>query len=94
MEGHYLTHVKDQKDLGITILEDLKPSKHIQAIMRKASQRIGMIKRCFTNRSPTVFRQLYCGLVRLILETNSPVWNPWLKKDINFWIRCNDNVIM
>ncbi len=41
-----------------------------------------MIKRCFTNRAPTVIRQLYCGLVRPILETNSPVWNPWLKKDI------------
>ena len=55
IEGHYLTHVKDQKDLGITISEDLKPSKHIQAIMRKASQRIGMIKRCFTNRSPNCY---------------------------------------
>ncbi len=82
IEGHYLPHVEDQKDLGITISEDLKLSKHIQAITRKVSQPIGMIERCFTNRSPTVIRQLYCGLVRSILETNSPVWNPWLKKDI------------
>ena len=40
------------------------------------------VRRCFTNRSPTVIRRLYCGLVRPIIENNSPAWNPWLKKDI------------
>ena len=47
-----------------------------------------MIRRCFTNHSPVVVRNLYCGLVRPILETNSPAWNPWLKKDIE----CLDKV--
>ncbi len=46
-------------DLGIAISEDLKPSKHTQAITRKASRRIGMIKRRLTNRSPTVTAVLW-----------------------------------
>ncbi len=29
----------------------------------------------------TVIRQLYCALVHPIVKTNSPAWNPWLKKD-------------
>ena len=42
-----------------------------------------MIQRCFSNWSPTVIRQLYCGIVWPTIESNSPIWNPWLQKDID-----------
>ncbi len=68
-EGHYLEKVEHQKDLGVIISSDLNPSCHIQTITKKVSQRIRMIKRCFTNKSPTVL-QLYSALVHPIMETN------------------------
>ena len=83
LEGQPLTTVTEQKDLGIIISDDLKPSCHIDYICGKANQRLGLIKRCFTNKSPIVLSQLYRALVRPILETNSAAWNPWLIKDID-----------
>ena len=83
MNGEKLSIVNDQKDLGIIINEDLKPSSHILSITKKANQRLGMIKRCFTNLMPHKLSILYKSLVRPILETNSPAWGPWTQKDIN-----------
>ncbi len=64
IERRYLKHEDSHENLGITISQDLKPSRHLQKICKKASQRLGIIRRCFTNRSSTAIRRLYCGLVR------------------------------
>ena len=82
IDGHALEYVSEQKDLGVTISNDLKPSKHVDSIVKKANQRLGMIRRCFTNRSANVIVPIYTSLIRPILETYS-AWNPWLKKDID-----------
>lgn len=82
-----ISNTNTQKDLGITITSDLKPSTHIANICKKANQRIGMIRRCFTNHTSKVVSPLYKSIVRPILETCSPAWNPWLVKDIK---RLND----
>ena len=82
MEGERLEEVSEQKDLGITISNDLKPSTHINYITKKANQRCGMIRRCFTNLSPLKVSILYKSIIRPIIETNSTVWNPWMRKDI------------
>ena len=82
IKGERLSEVEQQKDLGITVSNDLKPNKHITSIVKKANQRLAMIKRCFSNRSPEVIISLYTTLIRPILEYCSPAWSPWLKKDI------------
>ena len=70
---------------------DLKPSKHIAKVASKANQRFGMIRGCFSNHSSDVIKPLYQAIARpiieynacsAIIEYNSPVWNPWLLKDI------------
>ena len=76
-----LSVVGEQKDLGVIISSDLKPSKHISYICSKANQRIGMLKRCITDRSRETIHKFYKALIRPILETCSPAWSPWLKKD-------------
>ena len=81
LNGEPLAEVDEQKDLGVIISNDLKPSKHITYITNKANQRIGMLKRCITDRSRDTIHKFYKALIRPILETCSPVWNPWLKKD-------------
>ena len=82
LNGTYLGEVQEQKDLGVIISNDLKPSKHIQAISSKARQRAGMINRCFQNLTSTKVSTLYKAIIRPVLEYASPVWNPWLAKDI------------
>ena len=49
LNGTYLCDVSEQKDLGVLISNDMKPTKHILGICKRANQRIGMIKRCFSN---------------------------------------------
>ena len=51
LNGEILEVVGEQKDLGITICDNLKPSTHIKYITTKANQRIGLIKQCFESRS-------------------------------------------
>ena len=72
MDGKALNRVKDQKDLGVTISDTLKPSAHIHNIAKKANQRLGMIRRSFSNKSHLTVIPLYTTLVRPILETVSP----------------------
>ena len=48
LDGVNLESVDSQKDLGVTISKTLKPATHIDIITKKAHQKIGMIKRCFT----------------------------------------------
>ena len=46
-----LESVANQKDLGVIVSDDLTPGAHISHITKKCNQRIGLIKRCFTNLS-------------------------------------------
>ena len=61
----------------------LKPSEHIRNITRKAYQKIGLVKRCFTSMTRKKITTLYTTVIRPGLEYASPVWSPWLKSDIN-----------
>ena len=81
--GTCLKAVNDIRDLGITISKDMKPKKHIEKICSKANSRIGLIRRCFADRSEETVTTLYQSIVRPLLEYGSVVWNPWLKGDIN-----------
>ena len=71
-----------QRDLGINFDSNLKFSKHIGVITKKANSRLGIIKRTFQSLSPDIFLPLYKTLVRPILEYCSCVWSPMLKKDM------------
>ena len=83
LNGHILESVDTQKDLGVLISSDLKPSEHISSIVKKANSRIGLIKRCFTDLTKDKITTLYQAIVRPILEYASPAWAPHLKKDVN-----------
>ena len=63
--GEILEVVEKQKDLGITICENLKTSTHIKYIATKANQRIIIIK------------TVYKTMIRPVLEYASPAWNPF-----------------
>ena len=69
-------------DLGVTVDSCLKFSNHIIKITRKAHQRASLIHRCFNSRRSDLLLKAFVTYVRPILEYNSPVWSPCLKKDI------------
>ena len=82
LDGVQLESVVDQKDLGVNISNSLKPKTHIEKITKKAYQKIGMIKRCFTNYTTEKIATLYMTIIQPGLEYASPAWNPWMKTDI------------
>ena len=70
-----------ERDLGVFISNDLKSSKHVQAISSKANGVLSRLKRTATYRNET-FVDLYKVYVRPILEANSVAWNPDKEGDI------------
>ncbi len=72
----------EEKDLGVTFTADLKFSKHIHNITNKANSLTGMVRRTFRHMDKTMFLAIYKAIIRPHLEYASPVWSPYLKKDI------------
>ena len=82
MNGIELKVVTTESDLGFTMDDNLKPSKHCVEAVKKANKTLGMIKRNFVNLNKTIVTKLYKQMVRPRLEYVVQAWNPNLVKDI------------
>jgi len=69
-------------DLGVTTNKSLCFSDHIADITHKAHQRANLIHRCFISKNTSLLVRAFKTYIRLMLEYNSPVWSPSVKKDI------------
>jgi len=69
-------------DLGITVIDDLKPRAHINSAVTKAHQRANAILLCFLSRNIDMLKSAFIVYVRPFLEYNSVVWSPYYKQDI------------
>jgi len=66
-----------EKDLGVFINNKLTFTKHHQATISKASQKLGLIKRnCSITTCPVKRKTLYLSLVRSNFEHCSTIWRP------------------
>jgi hypothetical protein len=70
-------------DLGFTISNNLKTSLHCVNVTKKALNTAAHIFRCFKTRDVDFLLKMYEIYVRPIVESSSPVWSPYLKKDID-----------
>ena len=78
-----LSKVTEHRDLGIIFTENLLRHFYYEAIVAKAYKSLGLLKRTFKHTmSPQVKRTLYLTLVRPKLLYCSPLWRPYLIKDI------------
>ena len=89
------------KKLGEYICRNLKWSHHIQHIYSTANVCAYQIMRAFSTKNIWTQLKAFITYVRPKLEYNSPVWNPYLKKDVlllesiqkkfsrDVFIRCN-----
>ena len=83
MNGSDLSKVTHEKDLGITISTDLKPSKHCSDVVKTANKLVGFIGRTFEFKSEKVILTLFNALVRPHLEYCVQFWSPYYRKDID-----------
>ena len=81
MNNQQLEAVCQEKDLGITISNDLKVSQQCQQAYNKASKILGLINRTIEYRDTGILLRLYKSLVRPHLEYCVPVWAPHYLKD-------------
>lgn len=56
---------------------------HISKIVRKASTRCYLIRKCFLSRDTETLVKAFKTYVRPLLEYNSPIWSPYLLNDID-----------
>ena len=83
-----IEQVKEEKDLGVLINEQLAVKNHINEKVKVANRNLGIIKRTFTYLDKQIFLNLYKANVRPHLEYASTVWSPHLIKHK----RTNENV--
>jgi hypothetical protein len=83
MNGVDLAEVDLERDIGVCVASNLKPSQHCLEAAGRAKAVLGQISRCFHYRDRIVFLRLYTQYVRPHLEFSSSVWSPWLAADID-----------
>jgi hypothetical protein len=74
--------IKEEKDLGVVMQDDLKVDRQCNRAASKANTMLGMIKRNFTCKSKEVIIPLYKTLVRPHMDYCVQAWKPHLRKDI------------
>jgi hypothetical protein len=78
-----ISSTSHEKDLGVTIDNDLKFSTHIQTAVNKANRTLGCLRHTFKHMNKDIFVSLYKAMVRPHLEYASSVWSPSLKRDMD-----------
>ena len=77
LDGTALTHVSEEKDLGVIITSTLSWDSHIHTITAKANKLLGLLKRtCPLLTGVSVRHSLYLSLVKSQLCYATQVWSP------------------
>ena len=78
-----LTFSNPIRDLGILIDNNLSYKSHINSIVSKSLQRVGLLFRGFLCRDLPFLRKAFITYVRPLIEYNSILWSPNQKKYID-----------
>ena len=82
MNGVELEETEKERDIGVIVTKDLKPTQQCAEASRRASAVLTQITKAFLYRDRKVFLQLYKQFVRCHLEFAVPAWCPWSVGDI------------
>ena len=74
-----LTHVNEEKDLGVLIDDDLKFPKQTAAAVKSV---LGLMKKSFALLDKRTLPLLYKALVLPHLEYGNVIWGPFFRGDI------------
>ena len=78
----FLPSIDIVKDLGIYISSNLEWTEHTSFIYNQASLISYQILKTFKTNKIHILHKLYITYVRPKVEHDTPVWSPWLKKNI------------
>ena len=82
METTELRQVRQEKDIGVIVDDELKFENHMQEKVKKANNIVGLIRRTFVHLDEGTFSKLFKALVRPHLEYTYTTWYPTKMKDI------------
>ena len=82
MQGEALKTTEEERDIGVTVTVNLKPSRQCQKAAQTAHTVLAQILRAFHYRDRHVYISLYKQYVRPHLEFAVAAWSPWTKADI------------
>jgi hypothetical protein len=81
MAGVTLEKTREERDLGVTVMDTLKPAAECAKAARTANFVLGQITRTFRYRDKKTFVQLYKQYVRPHLVFAVQAWAPWQQAD-------------
>ena len=87
--GQVLPQVSTHRHLGLILHECLSWSPHIQSVVTKVSQRLGLLFRLRNQLPALVTRELYVTCIRPVLEYSSIVWSGLSQTDSSRLERLN-----
>ena len=76
-----LTEITEERDLGITVTNNMKSSQQCLQAYNKANKVLGVINRSIVYKKKDVLVKLYKSLVRPHLEYCTAAWSPHYGKD-------------
>ena len=83
MDGTRLEVTESERDIGVLVSCNMKPSQQCRKAAQTASTVLAQITRAFHYRDKHVFKNLYQQYVRPHLEFAVAAWAPWLQADID-----------
>ena len=82
IDNHPVEEVSNMKDLGVIISSDLKWSTHIDSICHSASTTSFQLIKIIKSANIWTWLRIFKTYIRPKLEYNTPVWPPYMLKDI------------
>ena len=82
LQGQQLQKVKEEKDVVVTIDDQLSFESHMSEKVNKATRMFGLLRRTFQCLDHKMFISLYKRLVKTHLDYASSVWPPYKTKDM------------
>ena len=83
MGNQTLSSTDEERDIGVIINKNLKPSKQCSTAANRARAVLNQITRSFHYRDRHVFKRLYTTYVRPHMEFSVSAWAPTLTQDID-----------
>ena len=81
MGGQKLATTEEEKDVGVYVTSNLKPSRQCHIAATRATAVLNQLRKNFHYRDRRTFLKLYKQYVRPHLEFAAPAWSPWLQGD-------------
>src|SRR6266516_3753228 len=85
--GSILSKTTEEKDLGVFVSENFKPTLNCNKCSKAANRVVGLIRRNISSKGIEGMMILYKSLVRPLMDYCIQVWKPYAKNDIKIMER-------